>query len=171
MHSTKHILDSFYAMRLLIHRHENVSAGERALLLFTHSERVRLCRRICHVLQVLASCIMLEYPLTDAIPTIDFAKDQLLGRIHQFRKDHMDHLVAATAEVDQHERVDADADADADEDTRGMTEPHLVVEEKDYALLYAYTLVTMQVAEELKKVKGEIEGLFGMLNQDELLLE
>ncbi|KAG5973292.1 hypothetical protein E4U55_000601 [Claviceps digitariae] len=167
MYSTKHILDSFYAMRLLIHRHENVSAGERALLLFTRDERVRLCRRICHVLQVLASCIMLEFPLTDAIPTIDYAKDQLLGKIHQFRKDHMNHLAAATAEVHHGELANADAHIDA----RGMKKPQLVVEEKDYALLYAYTLVTMQVAEELKKVKGEVESLFGMLNQDELLLE
>ncbi|KAG6006786.1 hypothetical protein E4U21_006677 [Claviceps maximensis] len=167
MYSTKHILDSFYAMRLLIHRHENVSDGERALLLFTRDERVRLCRRICHVLQVLASCIMLEFPLTDAIPTIDFAKDQLLGRIHQFRKDHMNHVKAATAEGQPDEQVNAHTDA------RGTKKqpPQLVVEEKDYALLYAYTLVTVQVAEELKKVKGEIEGLFGMLNQDELLLE
>lgn len=47
----------------------------------------------------------------------------------------------------------------------------VVVEEKDYALLYAYTLVTVQVAEELRKVKAEIENLFGVLNTDELLLE
>ncbi|KAG6012559.1 hypothetical protein E4U54_007456 [Claviceps lovelessii] len=167
MRSTKHILDSFYAMRLLIHRHENVSDGERALLLFTRDERVRLCRRICHVLQVLASCIMLEFPLTDAIPTIDSAKDQLLGKIHQFRKDSMAHIAAVTAEVHQDEQVHAYAHTDA----RVTKKSPLVVEEKDYALLYAYTLVTVQVAEELKKVKAEIEGLFGMLNQDELLLE
>ncbi|KAG6213531.1 hypothetical protein E4U50_001193 [Claviceps purpurea] len=175
MYSTKHILDCFYAMRLLIQRHKNVSAGERALLLFTRDERVRLCRRICHVLQVLASCIMLEFPLTDAIPTIDSAKDQLLGKIHQFRKDHMEYLAAATAEGHQDERgnagKDAGAGAGASADMSGQDKTHLVVEEKDYALLYAYTLVTVQVAEELKKVKAEIEGLFGMLNQDELLLE
>ncbi|KAG6031838.1 hypothetical protein E4U41_007411 [Claviceps citrina] len=188
MHSTKHILDSFYAMRLLTQRHQTVSAGERALLLYTRDERVRLCRRICHVLQVLASCIMLEYPLTDAVPTIDSAKDQLLGRIHHFRKEHTSHLAAATAAA-QHEQVDADVDADADADADADTDPdtdpdaversgrkktkksELVVEETDYALLYAYTLVTVQVAEELKKVKSEIEGLFGMLHQDELLLE
>lgn len=153
MHSTKHILDGFYAMRLLTQRHETVSAGERALLVFTADQRGRLCQRICHVLQVLASCIMLEYPLTDAIPTIDSTKDQLLGRIYQFRKEHM--------------RRQAQDDA-GDASSKRMTE---VVEEKDYALLYAYTLVTAQVAAELKKVRGEIESLFGVLGEDELLLE
>lgn len=148
MHSTKHMLDGFYAMRLLTQRHETVSAGERALLVFTAEERVRLCQRICHVLQVLASCIMLEYPLTDAIPTIDSAKDQLLGKMYQFRKEHM--------------RSQED-----DGSNKGME----VVEEKDYALLYAYTLVTAQVAAELKKVEREIESLFGVLGEDELLLE
>lgn len=110
---------------------------------------------------------MLEFPLTDAIPTIDSAKDQLLGKIHQFRKDSMAHIAAVTAEVHQDEQVHAYAHTDA----RVTKKSPLVVEEKDYALLYAYTLVTVQVAEELKKVKAEIEGLFGMLNQDELLLE
>lgn len=153
MHSTKHILDSFYAMRLLTQRHETVSAGERALLISTTDQRVRLCQRICHVLQVLASCIMLEYPLTDAIPTIDSTKDQLLGKIYQFRKDHM--------------RSQEDDDGENGNLKKAME----VVEEKDYALLYAYTLVTAQVAAELKKVRLEIEGLFGVLGEDELLLE
>ncbi|KHN96396.1 60S ribosomal protein L19 [Metarhizium album ARSEF 1941] len=152
MHSTKHILDAFYAMRLLTQRHETVSPGERALLVFTADERVRLCQRICHVLQVLASCVMLEYPLTDAIPTIDSTKDQLLGKIYQFRKHHMRSRAR-------------------DDDAAGEEEDGVSVEEKDYALLYAYMLVTAQVADELKKVRGEIEGLFGVLGQDELLLE
>lgn len=80
---------------------------------------------------------MLEYPLTDAIPTIDSAKDLLLGRIYRFRTHHVG----------------------------------AAVEERDYALLYAYTLISAQVADELKKVRAEIEGLFGVLNQEELLLE
>ncbi|KAF4509537.1 hypothetical protein G6O67_003704 [Ophiocordyceps sinensis] len=161
MHSTKHILDGFYAMRLITQRRLSLSAGERALLDFTAAERVRLCQRICHVFQVLASSIMLEYPLTDATPTIDSTKDQLLGKIYQFRKDHMG------AEL----REDNDGDdGDYDEmDSDG--EGRVVADERDYALLYAYTLVTAQVADELRKVRDEVEGLFGVLNQDELLLE
>lgn len=145
MRSTKHILDGFYAMRLITSKRSRLSVGERALLEFTASERVRLCERLCHVFQVLASCIMLEYPLTDAIPTVENNKDRLLGKIHQFRKEHMGAELAGNGVV--------------------------YVEEKDYALLYAYTLVTLQVAAELNKVKLEVEGLFGVLHEESLLLE
>ncbi|KAI5462584.1 Fusaric acid resistance protein-like-domain-containing protein [Mariannaea sp. PMI_226] len=146
LRSTKHILDGFYAMRLITSKRSNLSDGERALLEFTNSERVRLCERICHVFQVLASCIMLEYPLTDAIPTVENNKDRLLSKIHQFRKEHMGAELAGDR-------------------------PVVSVEEKDYALLYAYTLVTLQVAAELNKVKLEVEGLFGVLHEESLLLE
>ena len=160
MHSTKHVLDGFYAMRLITQRRLVLSDGERALLRITAEERVRLCQRICHVFQVLASSIMLEYPLTDAIPTIDGNKDQLLGKIYQFRKDHMEGSLrdedgAAAAVVAEGENGNG----------------AVVAEERDYALLYAYTLVTAQVADELNKVRGEIESLFGVLNPEELLLE
>lgn len=146
MRSTKHILDGFYAMRLITQKRATLSEGERAIIDFTAEERVNLCQRICHVFQVLASCIMLEYPLTDAIPSIDRNKDRLLGKIYQFRKDHMATQLA----------------------TNGS---QAITEEKDYALLYAYLLVTTQVAEELRKVREEIEGLFGVLHEEALLLE
>ncbi|KAL7942480.1 Fusaric acid resistance protein-like domain-containing protein [Trichoderma barbatum] len=149
MHSTKHILDGLYAMRLITQRRDTLSEGESALLEITASERVQLCQRLCHVFQVLASSIMLEYPLTDAIPTIDRTRDRLLNKIYKYRKEHMEMNLRNN-------------DDDA---VQAMTE------EKDYALLYAYTLVTAQVAAELKKIKKEIEGLFGVLHQDELLLE
>ncbi|PFH60400.1 hypothetical protein XA68_11022 [Ophiocordyceps unilateralis] len=113
MRSTRHILDGFYAMRLITQRRSALTAGERSLLAFTAGERARLCQRTCHVFQVLASSIMLEYPLTDAIPTIDGTKDQLLGRMHLFRGARL---------------VDDVADAGA------------VAHEHDFAVLYAYTL-------------------------------
>lgn len=149
MRSTKHILDGLYAMRLITQRRDTLSEGESALLEITAAERVQLCERLCHVFQVLASCVMLEYPLTDAIPTIDRTRDRLLNKIYQYRKNHME-MNLRNGE---------------DDAVQAMTE------EKDYALLYAYTLVTAQVAAELKKIKKEIEGLYGVLHQDELLLE
>lgn len=148
MHSTKHILDGMYAMRLITQRRDTLSEGESALLEITATERMQLCQRICHVFQVLASCVMLEYPLTDAIPTIDRTRDRLLNKIYEYRKEHMEMNL----------RNDEDA-------------VQAVTQERDYALLYAYTLVTAQVAAELKKIKKEIEGLFGVLRHDELLLE
>lgn len=131
-------------MRLITQKRSGLSEGERALLDFTANERLFLCKRICHVFQVLASCLMLEYPLTDAIPTVENNKDRLLGKIYQFRKEHMSSDVRRDGSV---------------------------VEERDYALLYAYTLVTLQVAAELNKVRGEIEGLYGVLHDEALLLQ
>ena len=46
----------------------------------------------------------------------------------------------------------------------------VTLEEPDYALLYAYALVTGQVAKELKVVEKELEGLFGRLDEDAMLL-
>jgi hypothetical protein len=148
MVSTKRILNGFYAMRLITQRRSKLSEGERTLLEITAPERKLLSQRICHVFQVLASCVMLEYPLTDAIPTVDNIKDKLLGKVHQFRKEHMEENLRD-----------------------GVDDMAAITEEKDYALVYAYTLVTAQVAEELKKVRGEIEGLFGVLDEEALLLE
>ncbi|KAM0459372.1 hypothetical protein ACHAPV_005557 [Trichoderma viride] len=149
MHSTKHILDGLYAMRLITQRRHTLSDGESSLLEITSAERLQLCQRLCHVFQVLASSVMLEYPLTDSIPTIDRTRDRLLNKIYEYRKKHMEMNLRNN-------------DEDA---TQTMTE------ERDFALLYAYTLVTAQVAAELKKIKLEIEALFGVLHQDELLLE
>ncbi|OAA69573.1 60S ribosomal protein L19 [Cordyceps fumosorosea ARSEF 2679] len=185
LHATKHILDGFYAMRLISEHRGLLSAGERALLDFTAAERLLLCQRISHVFQVLASCIMLEYPLTDVIPTIESNKDRLLGKIHQFRVDHLQAQLssgdgkapagvvpkeaATTAGVVPEETATAARRGSAS----GATPEQLSVEveERDYALVYAYILVTAQVAADLQKVREEIEGLFGVLHQNDMLLE
>jgi hypothetical protein len=133
-------------MRLITQKRVTLSETERALLEFTAEERAQLCQRICHVFQVLASSIMLEYPLTDAIPTVERNKDRVLNQIHEFRRQQR-----ATHAVSNGKQAVAD--------------------ERDYALLYAYTLVTAQVAEELKNVRAEIEGLFGVLHEEAMLLE
>lgn len=146
MRSTKNMLNGFYAMRLITSKRNQLTEGERALLEYTSTERALLCQRICHVFQVIASCLMLEYPLTDAIPTVENNKDRLLGKIYQFRKEHMS------------------------TDLLGDESP-LIVQESDYALLYAYTLVTLQVAAELNKVRAEIEALYGVLHEEALLLQ
>ncbi|KAK5987464.1 putative C26F1.08c-like protein [Cladobotryum mycophilum] len=150
MHSTRHILNGFYAMRLILQqRRGHLTEGERSLIEMTAGERALLCERICHVFQVLASSIMLEYPITDATPTIDRNRDRLLRKVYKFRKDHMEMTL----------RNDGDDGLLA------------LADERDYALIYAYTLVTAQVAAELGNAKKEIEGLFGVLDQHELLLE
>lgn len=181
MAATQNILDGFHAMRLVTSKRGNLSPGERALLRHTAPERAQLCDRICHIFEVLASSFMLEYPLTDAIPSVAGVKDRLLGKIHQFRAEHQPSLpgiLEADRDSETHEQEENDADtgkAKANGKAKQKMPPlslreHVPVEERDYALLYAYTLVTSQVAHELEVVQKEVEGLFGTLDKDSLLL-
>ncbi|OBR07455.1 Ribosomal protein L19 [Colletotrichum higginsianum IMI 349063] len=166
MQSTGKILDGFHAMRLVTSRRGQLSAGEKALLEYTAPERAQLCDRICHVFQVLASSMMLEYPLTDAIPSVVGNKDRLLGKIYQFRKDHQ----PPSPRIGNGEGEE-ESQGDSNGYNMQIAKNNVVVEEKDYALLYAYTLVTAQVAQELEYVQREIENLFGVLNTEALLLQ
>lgn len=151
--SSNRILDSFYAMSLVTQPKGSLTAGEKALLNFTAPERAILCDRICHIFQVLASSMMLEYPLTDAIPSIVATRDRLLSKIFRFR-----------------EMNGPCVDNSATAEGSGMGDD-AAIREEDYALLYAYVLVTGQVANELKVAAAEIEGLLGVLGDGPLLLE
>ncbi|KAL7910566.1 Fusaric acid resistance protein-like domain-containing protein [Trichoderma velutinum] len=172
MRSTNRILDSFYAMSLVTHRDRNLSAGERALLEYTAEERAVLCDRICHVFQVLASSMMLEYPLTDAVPSVIGIRDRLLAKIFQFRKEHSIEAMRNLGFIQESELENGESsqDAAAAVSTGDAPVGAVVAEEKDYALIYAYTLVTGQVAQELKIAEKEIENLFGVLNEESPLL-
>ncbi|KAI0433555.1 ribosomal protein L19 [Xylaria sp. FL1042] len=174
MASTQRILDAFHAMSLVTQKHGRLSEGEKALLNHTAEERAQLCARICHVFEVLASSVMLEYPLTDAIPSVMVIRDKLLGKIFRFRKEHNASMNKTSGE---------EAAEHGDKNTNVITTtamfgamgqvPNLgdvTLEEHDYALLYAYALVTGQVAKELKVLEKELEGLFGRLDEDAMLL-
>ncbi|KAI4867371.1 Fusaric acid resistance protein-like-domain-containing protein [Hypoxylon rubiginosum] len=181
MASTQRALDAFHAMSLVTQKHGRLSAGEKALLYYTAEERAQLCARICHVFQVLASSIMLEYPLTDAIPSVMVVRDKLLGKIFRFRKEH---VVRSNTEGGSADAAAEGNKAPSTPTTNGNTSTtgdsattttrklgDVTVEEPDYALLYAYALVTGQLAKELKVVEKEIEQLFGRLDEDALLLQ
>jgi len=192
--STQRLLDAFHAMSLVSEKHGRLRPGERALLYGTSAERIELCARICHVFQVLASSIMLEYPLTDAVPSVVSMRDKLLGKIFRFRKEHN------AALLDRTQENVADSVAAAQESgstqsgtttTDGMQKVapknrtstmlgtvgnvpdigDVTLEESDYALLYAYALVTSHVAKELQVVEKEIEKLFGRLDDQTVLLQ
>ncbi|EGO61397.1 hypothetical protein NEUTE1DRAFT_77391 [Neurospora tetrasperma FGSC 2508] len=212
MQCANRLLDAFYAMSLVTQRRGHLTEGERALLLYTAEERKALCDRICHVFQVLASSLMLEYPLTDAIPSVLGQRDKLLAKIFRFRKEHMPCRTLHSISVDGDRDRDRDsvtatgransyvaaassfgqgADGSWNNSLRGSIDSlengsggniinidnnnnplaHVTVEERDYALLYAYALVTGQVAEELSEVAREIEGLFGVLDKESILLQ
>ncbi|KAM0227466.1 hypothetical protein ACHAPO_011528 [Fusarium lateritium] len=149
---TMRILDSFYNMSLVACRKGHLTEGEKALLEYTARERAILCDHICQAFQVVASSTMLEYPFADATPSIVSARENLLSKIFEFRKGHHRRLV--------------DDDTSESDDSGGV-----LVEERDYALLYAYALVTGQVADELRMVGKEIGSLFGVLDEDTRLLQ
>lgn len=179
MRSTNRILDGFYAMSLVTQRKGSLTKGEKALLQYTAPERAVLCDRICHVFQVLASSMMLEYPLTDAIPSVMGTRDRLLTKIFEFRKERSldaaleqarlggalpvgrgDSEFAIAGPSDSVFRIDEEEEDEV-----------VLAEEQDFALLYAYALVTRQVAEELRIAEKEIEGLLGVLDERSPLLQ
>ncbi|KAH7186064.1 Fusaric acid resistance protein-like-domain-containing protein [Fusarium flagelliforme] len=141
---TMRILDSFYNMSLVACRKGHLTEGEKALLSHTARERAILCDHICQAFQVVASSTMLEYPFADATGSIVSARENLLSKIFEFRKEHHGGLGSGDG---------------------------VLVEERDYALLYAYALVTGQVADELRMVGKEIGSLFGVLDEDTRLLQ
>lgn len=151
LRGTTRILDGFYGMSLVAYRKGHLTEGERALLQYTARERAILCDHICQAFQVVASSTMLEYPFADATASIVSARENLLGKIFQFRKEY------SSRSANERGQVSTDS-------------AELLVEEKDYALLYAYTLVTSQVADELRMVGKEIGSLFGVLNENTRLL-
>ena len=141
MDSTNKMLDAFHAMNIVIQKDLQASNGEASLLRYTADERADLCARISHLFQVLASSLKLEFPMNDALPSTSNARDRLLAKIFHYRK------------------------------YVGIAEGEEVARDEDYELLYAYTLVTGQLAEEIKKVEKEVEVLFGVMDEELLKLQ
>ena len=143
--ATNKMLDAFHAMNVVIQKDLTASEGEAALLKYTVDERAQLCARISHLFQVMASSLKLEYPLNNTLPSTANARDRLLAKIFHYRRN------AARGEGGE------------------GTVP--AAKDEDYEVLYAYTLVTGQLAEEIKRVEKEIEGLFGVLDEELLVLQ
>ncbi|KAL8849525.1 MAG: hypothetical protein Q9221_005532 [Calogaya cf. arnoldii] len=85
--STGGMLDALHAMNVMILKETRMSSGEAAILQSTTSERAQLSLRITHLFQVIASSIKLEYPLNDALPSIEHTRDRLLAKVFSFRKE------------------------------------------------------------------------------------
>lgn len=136
--STSRMLDAYHAMNTVITKDFKGTKGEAELLKYIVAERAHLCSRISHLFQVLASSMKLEFPLNDALPNTDHARDRLLAKIFAYRRD---------------EKVGSETT------------------DEDYALLYAYALVTGQLSKEIREVGREIEKLFGVLDEELLKLQ
>ena len=131
--STGSMLDAFHAMNVIISK-DPASKGEVEILRYTSSERNHLRARISHLFQVLASSMKLEYPLNEALPSTEHARDRLLAKMFEYRKKSG-------------------------------------AKDEDFALLYAYALVTGQLSMQIGEVSLEIEKLFGVFNEDALKLQ
>lgn len=131
--STGSMLDAFHAMNVIIAK-DPASKGEVEILRYTSNERNHLRARISHLFQVLASSMKLEYPLNEALPSTEHARDRLLAKMFEYRKKSG-------------------------------------AKDEDFALLYAYALVTGQLSMQIAEVSQEIEKLFGVFNEDALKLQ
>ena len=85
--STGRMLDAFHAMNQVILNDLKASEGETEILKTTTVERNQLCSRIAHLFQVMASSFKLEFPLNDALPNTDNARDRLLAKVFKLRKE------------------------------------------------------------------------------------
>jgi hypothetical protein len=159
MDSTNKMLDAFHAMNVVVQKNLQPSPGEIALLKHTADERSQLCARISHLFQVLASSLKLEYPLSDAVPSTGNARDRLLARIFQYRRE-----VGGLEEG-------VDNGAEVENGVEGEGEAMVVAKDEDYELLYAYILVTGQLSEEISKVERIVEELFGVMDEDMIRLQ
>lgn len=131
--STGSMLDAFHAMNVITAK-DPASKGEVEILRYTSNERNHLRARISHLFQVLASSMKLEYPLNEALPSTEHARDRLLAKMFEYRKKSG-------------------------------------AKDEDFALLYAYALVTGQLSMQIAEVSQEIEKLFGVFNEDALKLQ
>lgn len=89
----------------------------------------------------------LAYPLNDALPNIEHTRDRLLAKLFEFRKRNND-LSESGQEGGQNHATD-----------------------EDYELLYAYALVTGQLAIDIAVVGGCVEELYGVLDEEGLKLD
>ena len=167
------MLDAFHAMNVMIMKNQRATKGEAEILRYTVSERAQLSTRISHLFQgnpilsdanfmaeqlaVLASSIKLEYPLNEALPNTDHARDRLLAKIFHFRKENQEDI------------------GSGDEDFEllyayGKPSEIFKSQEPSWKTNVNTALVTGQLANEITHVGKEIENLFGVLDEEMLEL-
>ncbi|KAF4548890.1 putative fusaric acid resistance protein [Elsinoe fawcettii] len=83
---TQRMLDNFHGMNVVITKNLRATPGEMEVLRYTADERSALSARISHLFSVLASTVKMEYPLNDVLPNIEHARDRLLARVFDFRR-------------------------------------------------------------------------------------
>lgn len=119
----------------------------------------------------------LEYPLlTDGLPSTAHSRDRLLAKIFQYRKS----MSISNGRINEDEFTQVNDDYDGLSNSGGLelqgtgvqrgSSQGITVKDEDYEILYAFILVTGQLAEEIGKVQRELEVLFGVLDEGVLEL-
>ncbi|KAL8938613.1 MAG: hypothetical protein Q9216_003806 [Gyalolechia sp. 2 TL-2023] len=93
--TTSGMLDALHAINVLFLKEPRLSSGEASILESTSTERAQMRLRISHLFQVMASSIKLEYPINDALPSIEHTRDRLLAKIFGFRKEEKAAVIAS----------------------------------------------------------------------------
>ncbi|QSZ36723.1 hypothetical protein DSL72_006606 [Monilinia vaccinii-corymbosi] len=178
--STTKMLDAFHAMNVVIQNNAEPSEGEALLLKFTEDERAQLCAGISHLFQgVMASSMRLEYPLImDGLPSMAHSRDRLLAKIFQYRKSMSISNRSSNEGGSPTKLFDDNDDVLPELGGLGLqetgiprrTSQGITVKDEDYEILYAFILVTGQLAEEIGTVQREVELLFGVLDEGDLAL-
>ena len=135
------MLDAFHTMNVVIQKDVNASEGEMALINATIAERQELCARLSHQFAVLASSVKLECSISTDILP---SADHTRDRL--------------LARIFTYRKEDG-------RDGQPLTQ------DEDYGLLYTYALVTGQLAREIKTCLKEVEDLFGVLDEESLMLQ
>jgi hypothetical protein len=107
--ATSRLLDSFHAMNVVVLNNLKASEGEKEVLKYTRKEWLELSSRISHLfscesrllfrrqtlltLPVMASSMKLGYPLNDAMPNVEHARDRLLAKVFAFRQTSLGKIV------------------------------------------------------------------------------
>ncbi|KAL8938821.1 MAG: hypothetical protein Q9211_003031 [Gyalolechia sp. 1 TL-2023] len=93
--TTGEMLDALHAINVLFLKEPRVSPGEANILESTSVERAQMRSRISHLFQVMASSIKLEYPINDALPSLEHTRDRLLAKVFSFRKEEKAAAIAS----------------------------------------------------------------------------
>ncbi|KAK6528080.1 hypothetical protein TWF281_009337 [Arthrobotrys megalospora] len=137
--NTQSMLDAFHGMSVIIAKEPQSSTREMEILAFTKNERAELCSRIFQLFYVLSSSMRSGFPLPETLPSIVRSRDRLLMKIHKYR-----------------------------ERDRGDSSSGRVESEEDFALIYAYVLLTGRISEGLEKCARSIKILHGVIDEEML---
>jgi len=115
LESANRALDALHALNVVIEKDNKASPGEAAILKYTSDEREALAGRISHLFSgmtshrlfvtwklltkssflVLAASVQLKYAFpTASLPNVQNARDKLLAKVFQFRKENIGNKVA-----------------------------------------------------------------------------